>query len=59
MAKFMMKEWQRYYAKVRAVANEEAAVTPWFIEARAAEKIGPFLSYFDDHEHLQDAANYK
>jgi hypothetical protein len=51
---FMRQKWQDHYREVRKVDAEYLHVTKCLINARVSERAELYLSYFDDHQHLQN-----
>ncbi|KAF8494896.1 hypothetical protein F5888DRAFT_1805213 [Russula emetica] len=55
-AAFLQKEWGYHHNEELRVRAEEERITQRLIAAKAVQRIEPFLSFFDDHEHLTPAA---
>ena len=54
---FVLKECQRYYKRDQDLIDKEKEVRDRLIQARAVERMEPYLHFFDDHGHLQNLAS--
>ena len=52
LEEYTTKEWWIFHATQREIMAEWDQVMQWLIQARAAERIEPFLSFLDNHGHL-------
>jgi len=57
LEEYTTNEWWRFHATQREILKEQDQVMQQLIQARAVERIEPFLSFFDDHGHLQNMAS--
>lgn len=55
---FVLKERQRYLKRDQALIEEEKEVQDQLIEARAVERMEPYLHFFNDHGHLQNRTSH-
>ncbi|KAF8494835.1 hypothetical protein F5888DRAFT_1844657 [Russula emetica] len=55
-AAFLQKEWGYHHNEELRIRAEEERITQRLIAAKAVQRIEPFLSFFDNHEHLTPAA---
>ena len=51
---FVLKERQRYYKRDQDLIDEEKEVRDRLVQAKAVERMEPYLHFFDDHGHLQN-----